>query len=209
MPSVWCPRCGQPVAPDLDNAGTWNCGRHGPVPPLHGFEEPSAVVLLDHVTRSQLPTWVPWPLPAAWSVSGVGRVGDVRTVATVLAGSGPDPLGAPGDLVLVAEEPGTGLGARYAGIAGPDPGPEISDWPADAKVTVTGHPTPLWHLSAPDDRAVYVGEASGCWLWLVGWPGLATAAVLLEATTLVDLSTIVAEIDLIPLSGLSPRLSQP
>ena len=76
-------------------------------------------------------------------------------------------------------------------------------------MTVTGHPTPLWHLRAPDDRAVYVGEASGCWLWLVGWPGLATAAVLLEATTLVDLSTIVAELDLVPLSGLSPRLSEP
>ncbi len=178
-------------------------------------------VLLEHAARTRsagrFPTWVPWPLPTLWSVSGVGVVGDRATVATVLACSGPDPLGGPGDLVVVAEEPGTGLGAHYAGIEGLEPDGRTFARAADAKVIVSGHPTPLWHVDGAtdraddraDDRAVYVGEASGCWLWVVGWPGLATAAVLLEATTLVDMATITAELDLVPLTGLSPRLQAP
>ncbi len=178
------------------------------MPPLHGFAEPTVHVLFDHVTRAGFPTWLPWPLPTSWSVSGVGRVGDQRTVATVLACSGPDPLGLPGDLVVVAEEPGTGLGAGYAGLQTSDPGHEVFARPSDAKVVVGGHPTALWHVVGPEDRETYVGEASGCWLWLVGWPGLATAAVLLEATTLVDAADIVGELDVVPLSGLSGRLSR-
>lgn len=208
--SVWCPRCGNPVAPDLDAAGSWSCARHGRVPALHGFAEPTVHVLLEHVTRTRFPTWLPWPVPPAWAATGVGRVGDERTVATVLACSGPDPLGGPGDLVLVAEEPGTGLGARYAGIDATDPGPQILARTCDAKLMVGGRPAPLWHLAdGPDDRESYVGEASGRWLWLVGWPGLATAAVLLEATTLVDLAEIIGELDVVPLSGLCGRLSAP
>lgn len=196
--------------PDLDAAGGWACGRHGPVPGLHGFAEPSVHLLLDHLHRiGGFPTWLPWPLPHSWSLSGVGRVGDGRTLASVLACSGPDPLGGPGDLVVAAEEPGTGLGVRYAGLDGAEPGPETLSGPSDAKVTVGGHPTPLWHVPGPDDREAYVGEAYGCWLWLVGWPGLATAAVLLDATTIVDLADIVGELDLVPLSGLSARLSDP
>ncbi|MDQ3325679.1 MAG: hypothetical protein M3529_08170 [Actinomycetota bacterium] len=210
-PSVWCPRCGDPIA--IDDDGSWACSRHGRVPPLSGFKEPSVFVLLEHATRTRFggrfPTWLPWPLPTLWSVSGVGVVGDQHTVATVLACSGPDPLGGAGDLVVVAEEPRTGLGAHYAGIAGLEPDGRIFGRAADAKVVVSGHPTPLWHVEAADDRAVYVGEASGCWLWVVGWPGLATAAVLLEATTLVDLSSITAELDVVPLNGLCPRLLSP
>jgi len=184
------------------------------VPPLNGFAEPTVHVLLDHVTRAdrtgdRCPTWLPWPLPDSWSVSGVGSVGGQRTAATVLACSGPDPLSAPGDLVMVAEEPGVGLGARYAGLGATDPGPEIGDRPADAKIVAGGHPTPLWHLGGPDDREAYVGAAAGRWLWLVGWPGLATAVVLLDATTFVDLAELVGELDVVPLSGLSGRLAAP
>jgi len=207
-PSVWCPRCGQPISIDAD--GWWSCSLHGLVPPLSGCKEPSVYVLLEHTTRTRFggrfPTWMPWPLPSLWSVSGVGVVGDRTTLATVLALSGPDPLGGPGDLVVVAEEPRTGLGAHYAGLDEFEPDPSVFARAADAKVIVSGHPTPLWHVDAADDRAVYVGEASGVWLWLIGWPGLATAAVLLESTTLVDLATITAELDMVPLTGRSPRL---
>lgn len=207
---MWCPRCGEAVAPDVDQAGAWICGRHGRVPGLHGFAEPSVHVLLDHVTRTAgFPTWLPWPMPGSWSLSGVGLVGDRPTVASVVACSGPDPLGGLGDLVVVAEEPGTGLGGRYAGLSGSDPGPAILARPADAKVVVGGRPTPLWHLDGPEDRATYVGEASGRWLWVVGWPVLATAAVLLEATAFVDLAGIIGELELMPLSGLSARLTDP
>jgi len=207
-PSVWCPRCGGSVAPDLDVSGVWWCPVHGQVPGLHGFAEPSVNVLLEQAIRGGAPTWVPWPLPALWSVSGAGHVGDDRAVATVLACSGPDPLGALGDVLLIAEDPGTGLGAGYAGLPGPDPDTDVTGRPADAKLIANGHPSPLWHVSAPDDREVYVGEAAGRWLWVIGWPGLATAAVLLGATTIVALSDIVGELDVVPLTGLSGRLAR-
>lgn len=48
---------------------------------------------------------------------GGASAGDERTGAraTAVALAGPSPLGGPADLVLVAEEPGVGLGARLAG----------------------------------------------------------------------------------------------
>jgi len=207
--SVWCPRCGDPVEPDLDRPG-WVCELHGPVPGLHGFAEPTVHALLQHVAASPLPTWLPWPVPRSWSISGCGRVVDHTTVATVLALSGPAPLGGPGDLLLVAEEPGVGLGARYGGLSSPDPGTIVANRPADARVVVGGHPTPLWFVDDTDDeRQVLVGEASGRWLWLIFWPPLAGAAVLLDASTLVDLRELVGELEVVPLTGLSPRLRRP
>ena len=176
------------------------------MPGLHGFADPSVHVLLSHVSAAPVPTWLPWPMPRLWSVSGVGRVVDHSTVATVLALSGPDPLGGPGDLLLVAEEPGVGLGARYAGLDSSDPGPVVASRPADARVVVGGHPTPLWFVEADDDRQVCVGEASGRWLWVIAWPPLAVSAVLMEASRLVDLRDLVGELDLVPLTGLSSRL---
>lgn len=210
--SVWCPRCGLEVEPDLDGGADgvlgWRCGVHGAVPGLHGFADPTVHVLLRHLSATPIPSWVAWPLPDAWSLSGVGRVVDDTTVATVLALSGPDPLGAPGDVLLVAEEPGVGLGARYAGLASIDPGATVATRPADARLTVGGHPTPMWFVDGRDDRQVCVGEASGRWLWLVSWPPLASAAVLLDAPTLVDLRDLVGELDVVPLTGLSPRLER-
>jgi hypothetical protein len=41
---------------------------------------------------------------------------------------------------------------------------------------------------------------------MVAWPPLASAAVLLEAPRLVDLRDLVSELELVPLTGLSPRL---
>lgn len=76
-----------------------------------------------------------------------------------MACSGPGPLGGIGELLLVAEELGVGLGARYAGIDGPDPGPYINvSSPPHAKVVAAGRPTPLWHVTdtpttAPCSRA--------------------------------------------------------
>lgn len=193
--------------PDLDGPSGWACGRHGPVPGLHGFADPSVHGLLTQVSAaSEFPTWLPWPLPPAWSLSGVGRVVDHTTVATVLALSGPDPLGGPGDMVLVSEEPGVGLGARYAGLQSSDPGAVLASRPAEARVIVRGHPTPLWFVDAGDDWEVCVGEASGCWLWLIAWPPLASSALLLDASTMVDLRDLVGELEMVPLTGLSARL---
>jgi hypothetical protein len=136
--------------------------------------------------RATVPVWVPAPMPVHWFVSGVGWAGDERTGAraTAFAASGPSPVGGPAEAVLVAEAPGVGLGARLAGLTGPDP-ERLDDRP-EAKVEAAGHPTPLWPLAAPSDRAAFVGEARGVWLWLVLWPADA-ALILLEHLVLDDL----------------------
>ena len=134
-----------------------------------------------------VPLWSPLPLLPGWTVTGLALVGDERggARATALALSGPSPLGGPADLVLVAEEPGTGLGARIAGIDGVDPGDVVRGAP-EAKVEAAGHPTALWRGPSADDRVAFVGEASGVWLHAVLWPP-AAELVLLEHVVLHDL----------------------
>jgi len=199
-----CPRCGTPVR--RDEYGHWWCSADGMVAPLGGYEEPSVHVLLKHITDAQMPTWLPWPMPANWSVSGVGRAGEAPEQATVLACSGPDPIAGDADLVMVCEEPGVGLGAFYAGAAGLDVGRQISGFPAATRIMVGQHAAPLWWVGERDDRDVLVGEASGRWLWIIAWPATA-GAMIRDGTTFVDLRTLLGQLDVIPLSGLSRRLS--
>jgi hypothetical protein len=184
--AVTCPRCGGPVrSPDLMHT-SWRCDRCGVVPPWHvaehiGVDIMTAVV--DHTRDGPraIPLWCPWPLPLKWTITGVGWAGDERdgVRATAVACSGPEPLrGGPADIVLVAEEPGVGLGTRFAGIAGVDPGSHLADalerTAPHAKVKAAGHPTPLWAVdSGSDDRSAYVGEAKGLWLYAIAWPASA------------------------------------
>ena len=154
-----------------------------------------------------VPVWLPWPLPRGWLVTGFATAGDERTGwrATAVACSGPAPLGGVADLVLVAEEPGVGLGARFAGVDGPDPGTVPVDRAPDAKVPVAGHPTAMWGLEGPDDRAVYVGEAHACWVWAVLWPA-SDGFLLIDDYVLVDLRDAGRDLD-VPFGALSPRLT--
>lgn len=202
-----CPRCGTPARdPDVWSAA-WTCARHGPVEPLHPFGQPTAALTTYVAERARVPLWVPWPLPAGWLVTGVGHAGaDAQGAsATVLACSGPNPLGGPADLLLVAEEPTVGLGASYAALAGADPGETFDGTPPHAKVQVGGHPVPLWNLPGPVDRAVYVGEAEGCWLWLILHPASA-GALLAERLRLADVRDLGAEVEMVPFGALSPRV---
>nr|MDT0658227.1 DUF6758 family protein [Micromonospora sp. DSM 115978] len=192
--AVSCPRCGGQVrAPDLMHS-EWRCADCGPVVPLHVAEHVGPEIVASVAARVTAvdgrpppPLWCPWPLPAGWTVTGVAWAGDeadgVR--ATAVACSGPAPLGGgPADLVFVAEEPGVGLGTRYAGIPGPDPGeqlagligeaaPEGVENAPHAKIRAAGHPTPLWSVKSPTDRAAYAGEARGMWLYAIAWPSSA------------------------------------
>ena len=122
----------------------------------------------------------------------------------VVALAGPSPRGGPADVLLVAEQPGVGLGAALAGLADTDPGVAVFEQPSSTKVTAAGHPTPLWELAAPADRAVYLGEAHGCWLWAVVWPS-EVALELHDRVTLLDLRDPGHPLDL-PVGALSPRL---
>lgn len=189
----------------------WRCADCGPVPPLHVAEHIGPEIVASAIARiagspaddaqPPLPLWCPWPLPPGWTMTGVGWAGDDRmgVRATAVACSGPSPLGGgPADLVFVAEEPGVGLGMRFAGIPGPDPGdllvdrldvpgPGHPEHVAHAKIMVAGHPTPLWSVKSPTDRSAYAGEARGMWLYAVIWPSSA-GCLLAEDVVLHDLT---------------------
>jgi hypothetical protein len=191
----------------------WRCDGCGAVPPLHVAEhigpeiaESVAAQIADGrvAGRAATPMWCPWPLPPGWTVTGVAWAGDDRTGvrATAVACSGPAPLGdGPADLVLVAEEPGVGLGNRFAGIKGPDPGALLATVMGGAqqpgrrpphaaphaKIRAGGHPTPLWSVESESDRSAYAGEARGMWLYAITWPASA-GYLLAEDLVLHDLT---------------------
>jgi hypothetical protein len=182
---------------------------HGTVHPVQPVIPPSVDALDVVVHRTKVPLWMPWPLPVGWLFTGVACAGDDRTGgrATAVACTGPGPLGGMGELILVAEELGVGLGARYAGMDGPDPGPHMNvEKPPQAKVLAAGRPTPLWHVAgAPEDRAVFAGEALGMWLWAVVWPEQ-SGLLMYDELVLTDLRDAGAEVELVPCGALSPRL---
>ncbi|MDT3396216.1 DUF6758 family protein [Streptomyces sp. B1866] len=204
-----CPKCGGRVrAPGLF-ADSWQCAAHGTVHPLQPVLPPSVEALAVVVSRARVPVWMPWPLPVGWLFTGVAYAGDDRSGgrATAVACSGPGPLGGPGELLFVAEELGVGLGARYAGIPGPDPGPGMCvDRSPHVKVLAAGRPTPLWLVEGvPEDRAVFAGEARGLWLWAIAWPER-TGLLMYDELVLTDLRDAGAEVDLLPCGALSPRI---
>ena len=180
----------------------WTCATHGAVAP---YSHHSVDALAQVASRSNVPVWLPAPLLPGWTATGLASAGDERTGATavVVALAGPSPLGGPADLLLVAEEPGTGLGARIAGLPGVDPG--SPDGAPDAKILVAGHPTALWLCGSAPDRAAFVGEASGVWLWAVLWPPPAEL-ILLDHVELHDLRHEAHAGHDLPRGAASPRL---
>jgi len=160
------------------------------------------------IRDSRVPVWVPWPLPTGWLVTGFAGAGDERsgTRATVVAVSGPSLTQGPADLLIIAEEPGVGLGAAFAGLDGTDPGTGFDQGPPHAKIDVKGHPCSLWCVTAAPDRAVYAGEALGNWLWVVVWPAEAGYLITLAELSLRDLRDQDQALDL-PFGAFSPRLA--
>lgn len=172
----------------------WRCVEHGTVLPLHLAQHIGPEILDAARAMARVPMWCPWPLPPNWTVTGAGWAGDERTGAgaTLVACSGPAPFGGPADVILIAEEPGVGLGCRFAGITGPDPGPELTSevrsLAPHAKIVAGNHGTPLWTVpSVATDRSVYVGEAKGIWLYAIAFPA-AAGYLLAEQVVLHDLT---------------------
>lgn len=201
-----CPRCAGEVRPPGFWSSAWQCDRHGDVHPLHLAPAPTQAALDRLVADSRVPVWVPSPLPVGWTITGIGGAGDDRTgvQASLIAISGPHPRGGPADVVLIAEEPGIGLGSRFAGLVGTDPGAE-PDGPPDAKLEAAGHPTALWRTATGDDTpCAYAGEAKGLWLWVVAWPDSGLSVV--NSMTLHDLRDgPLPELELV-YGALMPRL---
>ncbi|UQX89703.1 hypothetical protein M6D93_06795 [Jatrophihabitans telluris] len=163
-----------------------------PLKRLHHLDEAT----LSHVrTRSEVPVWLPDPVPQGWGLSGLATVGDERSRvrATVTSFRGPAPLGGDGEWLIVAEEPGIGLGASYAASGEPELPTRDGAVPA-AKLHAEGRPTSLWPVrTTVTDRSSYVGEAAGVWLWLISFPADAGYAVL-EDLTLSDARTAALEL---------------
>jgi hypothetical protein len=107
-------------------------------------------------------------------------------------------------MLLVAEEPGVGLGARYAGVDALDP-TSVLQRPPDGKVEAAGHPTALWRTDSAPDRVAFVGEALGVWLYAVMWPP-SSELLLMEELELHDLRDARHAGELLPLGAPSTRL---
>ena len=187
MTPATCTRCDAALRPPGLMSSTWDCERHGPVAPLRTYPRLQGELVVQLAGTSRVPVWCPLPLLPGWTVTGMALAGDDRSgaLACAVALAGPSPLGGPADLVLVAEEPGTGLGGRCAGTDALDPG-EVAHGAPDGKLEAAGHDTPLWRCASADDRMAFAGEAAGVWLWAVLWPP-AAELVLLEHVELVDL----------------------
>jgi hypothetical protein len=200
-----CPRCGGPVREPSAWTSAWHCDVHGQVHPLWPAHSPTAAGLEGLLRGVAVPVWLPWPLPTAWLVTGFAGAGDERTGtrACVVALSGPGPVGGPGEMLLVSEEIGVGLGARFAGLGGPDPGSGFASGPSHALVRFDSHEFPLWHVEAPG-RAAFAGEMMGNWLWLILWPDTA-GMLLMDPLELRDLRDPGQDLDL-PFGAPSPRL---
>jgi hypothetical protein len=180
-----CPRCGeQLVVRSSSPAQAW-CHVHGAVSPLHYTTVLAHDAIAAVTADARVPAWVPDPMPAGWAVTGVAWGGEPDTRAIVVDCAGPAPLGGSAELVLIAEEPGMGVGCGYAGLPGPDPGDCISG-ASSAVVKAAGQHAPLWAVPTDEDRAAFVGESYGVWLWLVMWPASA-AWLLAEQLELLDL----------------------
>ena len=199
-------------APGLMNS-EWSCPDHGDVVPYQVPHPPSGLWLADLAARATVPVWVPWPLPTDWLVTGLAEAGTDRTgpVGTVVACSGPNPTPPPdrpeeqaADLLLVAESPGVGLGAHLAGLPHVDPGQAVASGRPDFRVRAQGQHTPLWHVNGATDRAAFVGESRGVWLWVLVWPASATS-LLLEPLELLDVRDGGPALDP-PVGAPTPRL---
>jgi hypothetical protein len=198
-----CPRCRGTLSPPSVWSSAWLCPEHGEVGPLLPPRRPCREALEVVRSRARVPVWVPWPLPPGWLVTGFAEVGDDRSgsLAVAVALSGPSPLGGPADLMVVAEEPGVGLGSSYAGLPGPDPGHGFGVCVPNAKLVIDGHPVAMWAVGT-DTAAAYAGEALANWIWAVLWPESA-GVLMLEELTLHDLRETALDL---PYGALCPRL---
>ncbi|WP_066371298.1 DUF6758 family protein [Herbidospora mongoliensis] len=195
-----CPRCfGKLTEPGV-RTSAWRCLVHGEVLP-HRTHPPSAAAV-ELIRGATVPVWLPWPLPTGWLVTGFAQAGDR---ASVVAVCGPSLSHGPADLLIISEEPGVGLGSAYAGLPGPDPGDIVARTPI-TKIDANGHSIPLWVVrkGVPADRAVYVGEAAGRWLWAVAWPAEAGNLITLMQLALADLRDLDWDV---PFGAFSPRLT--
>jgi hypothetical protein len=200
-----CPRCGDPVVAPSAWSSSWRCAQHGDIATLRQVRSLSGEGLAGFLRHAVVPAMVPWPLPDGWLLTGFAAAGDERSGnrACAVALSGPNPVGGLGEMLLISEELGVGLGAYCAGLEGPDPGGDFPGSSPHAQVEFGNHEFPLWLIDTPG-RAAFAGEVLGSWLWIVLWPDTA-GTLLVQPMRLLDLRDPGQELDL-PFGARSPRL---
>jgi len=162
MLTASCVHCPAPVAEATD--GTWSCPDHGVTRPLWRAKEASYDGFAEHLrTADGFPTYVPWPLSPGWSLTDFAAVAPVpgRATASMTCTSGTSELDGPVDVLVVAEEAGTGLGARCAGTRYTDPGFEIGERPPSARVRIGSQAVNLWDISTSSDDGEFDRCTSG------------------------------------------------
>src|SRR5207253_2424252 len=138
--------------------------------------------------------------------AAVGSMGRGRAAMTCVSGT--SALDGPVDVLVVTEEPGTGLGARIAGTVHDDPGPEVGDGPPSVRIRIDSQTVPMWPVSTSAsssewDRSVVAGEAGGRWLWMVMRP--ASAMLLLRDDWILrDVSGLGPPLVELPFGGPAP-----
>lgn len=205
---VGCTRCAAPVARIDEN--TWSCPEHGEIVPLWRPDTASYDGFAAHLEQAGgFPTYLPWPLGPGWTVSDFAVVANPAGAhATLTCVTGSSALDGPVDVIVVSEEPGTGLGARVAGLDTDDPGGEVGHGTSLVKVRLGTHPVGLWPVSLSGvggelDRSVLAGEAEGRWLWLVLRP--ASAILLLRDDWILrDVSVTGPQLVTLPFGGPAP-----
>ena len=169
--------------------------------------DPFAAVIGGEINMLVDPLWTPWPVPFGWTFGRFAHAAprDGAGSATVASWTGTDPFGDPAELVLVCEEAGAGVGSHFAGLSMSYPSKGVGEGPPHAKFSVDGRPVPLWSVESASDRAVYAGEAAGRWLWVIVHPA-ESAAIVVQPMQLVDARELGAELTVLPVGELSPRL---
>ncbi|MFC7495042.1 MULTISPECIES: DUF6758 family protein [unclassified Nocardioides] len=173
-----CVLCSAPV---VEADGAWSCPEHGATGLLWRPPEVSYDGFVEHLRiAGAFPTYLPWPMSPGWSVTDFATVAaeEGRGTASLTCTSGTSELDGPVDVLVVAEEAGTGLGARCAGTRYTDPGHEIGYRSPSARVRIGSQAVNLWDISTSGsdgefDRSVLAGEAAGRWLWIVLRPASA------------------------------------
>jgi len=202
-----CPRCPAPLGAATGSG--FLCPEHGLTPALRRPGEASYDGFVEALRAAgDFPTYLPWPMSPGWTVSDFAVVGEDPARATMTCSTGTSALDGPVDLFVISEESGIGLGARCAGTAHLDPGPEIGDGPPPVRVRIGSQSVPLWSVSISDsehelDRSVFAGESRGCWLWVVLRP--ASAMLLLrDEWILRDVSGLGLALVEMPFGGPAP-----
>lgn len=168
--------------------------------------DPFAAVIGAEIHGLHAPLWTPWPVPPDWTFRGLAHTPDTDGGAsTVGLWSGPDPFGDPAEVAFVCEEAGAGVGSHFAGLSMSYPSAGVGVGPPHAKFGVEGRLVPLWAVENTAGCAAFAGEAAGRWLWVIVHPAEASAIVV-EPMQLVDARQLGAELTVLPVGELSPRL---